>query len=125
MKYMLLVQSDPSAWAEWEEPTEDFQATLDFMAELNAELLASGELVDGAGLADPALARTVHRRGSAVVTTDGPFAESKEVLGGYWVLDCDSYDRALEVAARVVAFHHGPETIEVRPIMDPDRGLEM
>lgn len=127
MKYMLLVRSKPSEWAEWDDPSEDVLATVDFMARLNAELMASGEFVDGAGLADPVLAKTVRNRDGAPVITDGPYPEAKEVLGGYWVLDCDSSDRALAIAARVVGFdgRHGPDTVEVRPIMTEDCGLEM
>ncbi|MQA64067.1 MAG: hypothetical protein GEU86_21985 [Actinophytocola sp.] len=126
MKYMLLVRSNRSEWAEWDDPSDDALATMDFMARLNAELLASGEFVDAAGLANPVLAKTVRNHDDASVITDGPYSEAKEVLGGYWVLDCESYDRALAIAARVVEFGgHGPDTVEVRPIMTEDRGLEM
>lgn len=126
MKYMLLVRSNPSVWAEWDDPSDDVLATVDFMARLNAELMESGEFVDAAGLADPVLARTVRNRDGASVITDGPYSEAKEVLGGYWVLDCDSYDRAMAIAARVVECEgqHGPDAVEVRPIMQ-DSGLEM
>lgn len=121
MKYMLMVYTNPKDWAEWDNPSEEFQATHEFMNKLNEELIANGEMVDGAGLSDPALARTVRRRGDGAVTTDGPYAETKEVFGGFWILDLDSYDRAVEIATRVVEFgHRNPQHIEIRPIMAED-----
>lgn len=122
MRYMLLVKTTPSAW---ERPVDGFDKTIEFMTKLNDELAESGELVDAAGLADPTLARTIRRHGDDVVTTEGP-SEAGEVLGGYWVLDCASHDRAMDIAAKVVDFDgvNSPDTIEVRPIMD-DSGVEM
>lgn len=111
---MLLVHSEESDFHQ--RTTVDMQATFDFMASLNAELTDTGELVDAAGLTPPSEAKTVRRRGKNVVLTDGPYAESKEVLGGYWVLDLASYDRAVEIASRVVEFDGGPDSIEIRPM---------
>lgn len=116
MKYMLLTYVNPNAWEGWENPTQEFKETIAFMEKLNNELVASGEFVDASGLADPATAKTLRRKGGEAVATDGPYAETKEVLGGFWVLDCESYDRALAIAARVVGDAPGSHTIEVRPM---------
>lgn len=126
MRYMLLVRNTPSAWDGWNGPVEGFERTVEFMGKLNAELTETGEFVDAAGLADPTLGRTLRKKDDMVVITDGPSAGT-DVVGGYWVLDCDSFDRASEIAARVVGFDgvNSPDAIEVRPIMDTDIGQEM
>lgn len=127
MRYMLLVKTAPSAWEGWERPVDGFERTVEFMGKLNAELTETGELVDAAGLADPTLARTLRRQDDLVAITDGPSADGSDVIGGYWVLDCDSFDRASEIATRVVGFDgvNSPDAIEVRPIMDANSGQEM
>ncbi|MPY97971.1 MAG: hypothetical protein GEU97_08215 [Actinophytocola sp.] len=127
MKYMLLVRTTPSAWEGWDGPVEGFERTVEFMGRLNAELTESGEFVDAAGLADPTLTRTLRKKDDLVVITDGLGADGADVVGGYWVLDCDSFDRASEIAARVVGFDgvNSPDIVEVRPIMEADCGQEM
>lgn len=119
MKYMLLVHSALSDFETRDTAPEDMQDVFEFMMNLNAELAESGELLDAAGLADPRQAVTVRRRGGLAVPTDGPYAEAKEVLGGYWVLDVASKERALEIAGHVVekSGPHGPDAIEVREAM--------
>ncbi|HEY7938188.1 MAG TPA: YciI family protein [Acidimicrobiales bacterium] len=130
MRFMLLqnygeVASGCAPMNEW--TPGDIRAHVDFQHELNAELLGSGELVDAQGLAGPDQARFVVSDGSsAPVITDGPFPESKELLAGYRLVDVDSLDRALEIAARSSAAP-GPEglpiqqPIEVREVLSaPD-----
>ncbi|MPY97970.1 MAG: hypothetical protein GEU97_08210 [Actinophytocola sp.] len=119
MKYMLLVHSALSDFETRDTDPADMQETFDFMMKLNTELQESGELLDAAGLSDPRQAVTVRNQGGAAVPTDGPYAESKEVLGGYWVLDVASKERALEIAQRVVGFDGPgcPDAIEVREAM--------
>ncbi|RMI32804.1 YciI family protein [Nocardia stercoris] len=126
MKYMLLKTYTPAAYCdtpitEWS--PEEFRAHIEFQRTLGAQLAGSGELVDAQGLADPSQARIVSSDGrSAPVVTDGPFPETKEFLAGYWIVDVDSLDRALEIAATASAAP-GPggrpigEYIEVRPVM--------
>ncbi|WP_205862184.1 YciI family protein [Planosporangium thailandense] len=101
---------------------EELGAHIAFMQEVNATLAASGELVDAQGLAMPDQARIVRAgRDGAPVVTDGPFAETKEFLAGYWIVDCAGPERAVEIAARVSAAP-GPGgaplnmPIEVRPV---------
>jgi hypothetical protein len=98
----------------------DIEAHIAFQQALNAELLASGELVDAQGLSDQV--KTVTSTGTAPAITDGPFPESKELLAGYRLVDVESLDRALEIAAKASAAP-GPngvpigDHIEVRQVM--------
>jgi len=89
---------------------------IQFMQNLDAELVASGELVVSEGLADASQAKTVRYQDDETVITDGPFAESRESLAGFWIVDVESEARALEITTKVVAFTHGP--IEVRQVPD-------
>jgi hypothetical protein len=114
MKYLMLLYSNPAAY-ETLSP-EDMQATMQFFNDLQRETTESGELVDSAGLADASQARTVRVQGGAAVATDGPFAESKEVLASYAIFDLDSHDRAMELAARVA--EATASAVEVWPLMD-------
>jgi hypothetical protein len=106
MKFMLMmnVPRGTGDWnvAEW--APEDLQAHIGFMKRFARELGESGELVGAEGLASPAQARVVRAsmNGKPEVT-DGPFAEAKEFLAGYWIVDVDSPARAYEIAARASA----------------------
>ncbi len=119
MKYMLLIYETPDT-------RETFMGEegKELMAQVNAmmrELTDSGELVGGEALADPSNAKSVRTGGGSPAITDGPFAEAKEHLGGYLILDCD-LSRALDVASRWPAVGSGG--MEVRAIMDAS-GAEM
>jgi hypothetical protein len=103
---------------------DDVTAHFDYYEALTKELVASGEMVQFTGLADPRRARIVRADGaSAPVVTDGPFPESKEVLAGFNVIDVESEARALEIAARISAVP-GPggvptrQPVEVRQVMN-------
>jgi len=80
---------------------EDFGPMGEFMETFTQELIDSGELVDNRGLAAPALTRRVQLRNGVPVVTDGPYAETQEVIAGYWIVECDGIDRAVEIAARL------------------------
>jgi len=102
---------------------EEVKAHVDFQKTLNAELLASGELVDAQGLAGPDVAKVVVSDGvNPPRIVDGPYPESKELLAGYRLVDVDTLDRALEIAARASA-SPGPggaalqQQIEVRQVL--------
>ncbi|MGH3587688.1 MAG: YciI family protein [Pseudonocardia sp.] len=98
---------------------EELAAIGEFLRSFVADLAASGELVDAQGLAEPVHARRLRLRDGAQVVTDGPFAETEEVLAGYWVVDCAGIDRATEIAARLNECP-GPQAargIEVRPFL--------
>ena len=123
MKYVLMIYSNP---ASWEHPMflhqaetlseEERNARLTQFTDLYREILESGELVDSRALADPIISKTVRVRDDALATTDGPFLESKEHLAGYFVVDCDSIERATEIASRFPDARNC--AVEVRPIMD-------
>ncbi|MGH9249390.1 MAG: YciI family protein, partial [Acidimicrobiales bacterium] len=80
---------------------EEFKAHIGFMMDFVAELTRTGELVLAEGLDMPANAKTVQAsRADAPEVTDGPFAETKEFLAGFWIVDCESQKRAIEIAAK-------------------------
>jgi hypothetical protein len=130
MRFMLLqnygpVGSGAAPMYQW--APEDMQAHIDFQIALNEELTATGELVDAQGLTGPEQAKFVVSDGkSAPVITDGPYPESKELLAGYRLIDVESLDRALEIAARASAApgeNGAPlqDSIEVRQVLSaPD-----
>jgi hypothetical protein len=131
MKYLLLIYSNPESW---EHPiflqTPEVLAMSDGeRAELlertdamHREIIESGELVGGTALADPVLTRTARMRDGAPAVTDGPYLEAKEQLAGYIVVDCDSPERAAEIAAGFPDARFG--AVEIRPVMDMS-GQEM
>ncbi|MGW6743486.1 YciI family protein [Streptomyces sp. NPDC055025] len=127
MKYMLLMQFsektvDFPPVTEW--APEEIQAHIAFMRDTNTKFAETGELVTAEGLAGPDQARIVRAGGGggAPVVTEGPYPETKEFLAGYWIVDCDSAERAVELAAHV-STAPGPGgkplnmPIEVRQVM--------
>ena len=109
---------DKPAWTQ-----EEVAAMGAFMQAFTAELAESGELVDTRGLAAPVHTRRVELRSGVPVVTDGPYAEAQEVLAGYWIVECESFDRATAVAAKLAACP-APEHVragakaDVRPLDD-------
>lgn len=104
MKYMLLMSATTKDLQSFGSmPPEAIRRHIDFMQTLNADLKASGEYVFAEGLTGPEQAIQVIARDGAPPKTDGPFAESKEFLAGFWILDCRSLERAIEIAARISA----------------------
>ena len=103
-------------WTYSAQTPEQMADIMAFFADLHEETTRRGELVDTAGLADPAMAQTVRRGETASVATDGPFVEMKEVLASYAIYDLESSARAMEIAGRVAQATGG--TVEVRPAMD-------
>ena len=107
MKYMLMMHAPRSASGEWSVaswPPGDLKAHIGFMKRLAKDLSDSGELVAAEGLAAAEQARIVRAgRNGAPEVTDGPFAEAKEFLAGFWIVDCESTQRAYEIAARASA----------------------
>jgi hypothetical protein len=126
VKYMILIyasQQDYDAlagksadgqpgWA-----PEEVAAMGAFMESFTNELVESGELVDTKGLTAPAHARRIQTRGDVPVVTDGPYPESEEVLAGYWIIECDSFDRATQIASRL-AETPGPDHVRARAFAD-------
>jgi hypothetical protein len=106
MKYMLMMNA-PRGTGDWQVlkwPPEDLKAHINFMKRFDKELREAGELVAAEGLAGPDQARVVRAgKDGTPLVTDGPFAETKEFLAGYWIVDCPNKERAYEIAARASA----------------------
>jgi hypothetical protein len=114
MKYMLLIYTDPTAF----DPDKVDAVHGEYFA-FTQSILASGELVAGDALQGSDTATTVRVRNGKTSSTDGPFAETKEVLGGYYIVDVKDLDRALELAAQIPDARTA--SIEVRPVLEmPD-----
>jgi hypothetical protein len=117
MKYVILIQSNERSLAAWEGMTDDQR--MDFgrgHMKLNQEMAEAGVHVASEGLADPALAKWVSVREGRTIASDGPYAEVKEHLAGFYLIDCTDLDEAVAWAAKV------PDAaiteVEVRPILD-------
>ena len=136
VKYMILTYAsqqdyDGMAGKPGETPAwsaEDFAAMTAFMDSFNKDLADSGELVETRALAAPALTRRLKGGTGLPVITDGPYAETQEVLAGYWIVECDSLDRATEIAGRLSGCP-APEWVtstavaDVRPIIESETEL--
>ncbi len=114
MKYMIMMFGGTGAAMQDRSP-EWIAGMHELLMRLDTELKESGECVASDGLVDPSQAKTVRFVDGAPVPTDGPFAEIKESLAGYWILEVDE-DRALQIASQVVAYTEFP--MEVRRIRD-------
>jgi len=112
-QYMLSVHHSPDAPPP---PPEDMQKAFTQVDAFNTELQAAGAWVFGGGLCAPEVATVVRTAGGEVVLTDGPFGETKEHLGGFWIIAADDLDAALAWAAKGSAACMGP--VEVRPFQD-------
>lgn len=113
MQYMLLIYSDPTRW---ESVPEDQRESI--IAEYNAlthDLQERNAYVDGSQLQPISTATTVRVDGGETAVTDGPFTETKEALGGYYLVEAESLDEAIEWAARIPAARDG--AVEVRPLV--------
>ena len=128
MKFMLMMNGGADSYDEylgW--PKDVREANVAFMQALGARLRASGELVSAAGLAAPAQARRVRMGADGKPITDGVFAESKEFLAGYWIVEVPSAARAYAIAAEAsTAPGAGPKPleIEVREVLGSHEDLE-
>ncbi len=137
MKYMIMLYgsqqdydilagkpTDRSAWS-----ADDVAAMHAFMESWHKELVESGEFVDGQGLAAPVHARRIQLSNGVPVVTDGPYPETQEVLAGYTIVECDSFDRATEIAGRLAECPHpgdpSTEFVDVRPIIESPGELEV
>jgi hypothetical protein len=127
MKFMLMMNAPRGTgdWAVYEWAPDDLKAHIGFMKVLAKDLQDAGELVAAEGLAAPGEARVVRaRRDGSPEVTDGPFAESKEFLAGFWIVDVHSRERAYAIAGRASSAP-GPKgaplnmPIEVREVMSP------
>jgi hypothetical protein len=138
MKYMIMLygsQQDYDAMSG--KPTgkpawsgEQLAAMGSFMESFHQELVESGELVDAQGLDAPVHTRRLQLQNGVPAVTDGPYPETQEVLAGYTIVECESFDRATEIAARMAKCPPGPgdpdlNYLDIRPIMDGPPGPEI
>jgi hypothetical protein len=113
MQYMLLIYTQPGSWASFSE--EERNAMYEEYFALTRRLGDQGKLVSSHELQPSSTATTVQVKDDHTAVTDGPFAETKEVLGGYYLIEAESLDEAIEWAAQIPASRHGK--VEVRPVV--------
>jgi hypothetical protein len=139
MKYMILAYGsqhdydamvgNADAGPPW--TAEEFAALGEFMEKFNQELAESGELVETRALDAPVHTRRISAGpGGEPAVTDGPYAETQEVLAGYWIVECESFDRATRIAARLgripgPAHAAARAYVDVRPIAESRADLEL
>jgi hypothetical protein len=114
MKYMIMMFGSAAGMMDVKSP-DWIKEMIQFMQQLDVDLQSSGELVFNAGLADGSAAKTVRLTDGLPVATDGPYAEAKESLIGYWVLDVENEARIVEIASQIVEWSG---VVEVRPLAD-------
>jgi hypothetical protein len=112
MQYLLLIYGQESDWTELT-PAQSGAMQQEY-GQFTKDIMDKGKYVGGNRLTSVATATTVRVRDGKRVTTDGPFAETKEQLGGYYLIDAKDLDEAIALAARIPAARHG--SVEVRPI---------
>jgi hypothetical protein len=119
VKYMLLIYGNDELWASF--PQDELPKVIAETEALHQELRESGEFIGAYGVADQEMAKTVRWVDGAPAVTDGPYIEAKEYLGSVTIVDCESPERAYEIAARDPFARYG--SVEVRPLMhesDPE-----
>ena len=113
MKYLLLIYGNEADWSSMseEEQGKNYQEYMDY----TQDIYKKGQYVAGEALQPVATATTVRVKNGKTITTDGPFAETREQLGGFYMVEAKDLDEAIHLAARIPGSRHG--SIEVRPIM--------
>jgi len=114
MKYMLLIYDEEQAWSKLSE--NERQQIYKEYGQLSGELKAAGQFVTGSQLHPTSAATSVRVRDGKGIVTDGPFAETREQLGGYFLIEAKDLDEATAIAARIPSARMG--TIEVRPLVE-------
>jgi hypothetical protein len=121
MKFMLLLWGEEGQWADMSE--EETAAEMARWEDYTNQLVGAGVMVSGEGLQPSATSKMLRIENGERVVTDGPFAETKEQLGGFYVIECGSFDEALEWAAKLPSAERGPT--EVRPVIPyEEMGIE-
>ena len=115
MKYLCLIYSDEPAWRKL--PKADELSMMSEYREFTESIKSSGQWLSGFRLQDTDTATTVRIRNGKVSTTDGPFAETKEQLGGFYLIEARDLNDAIQVAGRIPGARMG--SIEVRPVWEP------
>jgi hypothetical protein len=121
MKYLLLLTNESDEIASWEnlsdeEKTKLREAEVPAWNELFGQMMAKGQWVDGLELEEPSRAKSVRVRDGAAIVTDGPFAETKEQIGGFFLVECADLDEAIDLASRVPVVRKA--SVEIRPLVE-------
>jgi hypothetical protein len=117
VKYLVLIYSNPASREIWESFTDEQRSEgFSAYAALNEALDATGERIVSEALSDASLGKRIAIRGGQAMPTDGPFAEVKEHLAGFYLLECESFERAVEIAGQIPEADLG--LVEVRPVRD-------
>jgi hypothetical protein len=122
MKFLLIMQVNPAAMEALTEAERE--EIMGGHGEFMRAVRESGEFVATQGLADPSNTTTVRGTGGVPAVTDGPFLEAKEFMGGFYLLDCENQERAVELAKQIPDTRFGGFAVEVRPVMF-SAGLDM
>ena len=118
MKYMLTIYGEENAMAN--ATPEQIGQVMDVWTRYTKDMEDSGAMVAGEGLQPTATATTVRGENGKAVTTDGPFAETKEQLGGFYLIDVNDLDEAIDWASKMPGVDQNQTTVEVRPVMNYD-----
>jgi hypothetical protein len=121
MKYLLLLTSSADRIAEWETLPDDEkkkrrEAEIPMWNDLMADMQAKGQMVDGLELDEPKEAKRVQVRNGETIVTDGPYAETKEQIGGFFLVECKDLDEAIDLAGRIPVVSRG--SVEIRPLVE-------
>jgi hypothetical protein len=133
MKYMILLYGsqqdyDVLAGRPTDKPpmtADEVAAMHEYMGKFHQDLVETGELVDARGLTAPVHARRVQLKSGAPVVTDGPYPETQEVLAGFTIVECDSFDRATQIASGLINPDAPGEYVDVRPVADSSDSLDL
>jgi hypothetical protein len=120
MKYLVMMQIDPAVLNSLS--PGDWEFVSDGHKKLLEETKASGEFILTEALADPSQSAVVRKLGDTTAVKDGPFTESKEFVGGFYLFDVESRERAIELASRIPDASIEGLAVEVRPVMTPSAG---
>jgi hypothetical protein len=118
MKYLLMIYCDEAADAR--RPEEELNAEMERYFAFTQDTRTAGAYAGGEALHPTSTATTVRVRDGKTMTTDGPFAETREQLGGFYLLDCRNLDEAIEWASKIPSVSHG--SVEIRPVVDFSQG---
>ena len=114
MQYLLMIYEDEMAWRK--QDAETIKSMFDEYGAFGQAAAEAGKMVDGAGLEPTSTATTIRVRDGERIVSDGPYLETKEQLGGYYLLECDSLDEAIAWAERIPGARNGG--VEIRPVMN-------
>ena len=114
MKYLCLIYEDETFWSKT--PKQELDAIMGDYHAFSATYKQSGHVLGGNALEPTATATTIRVRNGKMSTTDGPFAETREHLGGYFMINAKDLDEAIAVAAKIPGAKKG--TVEIRPVLD-------